>query len=357
MIANSASPSLRYLARLSDPMGIVEHAEFDRPRRDYGYCTDDAGRLLALASRLSNDPDAFELATVALGFLERAHLDGAVFHLRQRGDGTWTEDEPSDDATGRALFGLGTAVAWAPWPELRERSRSLFDRACAFQSTHLRAVAYAVLGAAEVLRSEPTHAGARALVDRASLLRGSRGTSTAWPWPEARLSYANALLPEASLVAAIAAGDALAAATTLHQLRWLVERETREGHFSFTPVGGSDATSTPPMFDQQPLEAWAMASACAAAFSYTGDRWWVEMVRQAAAWFFGDNDAGLPVADPVTGGGYDGLSRQSVNGNEGAESSMAFVGTMFHLHELAPELEATALWSGQAVGASHVTPR
>lgn len=342
-MSGNSSPlaNLRYLARLSDARGIVEHAEFDRPRRVYGYCTDDAGRLLALASRLSNDADASDLATAALGFLERAHLAGAEFRLRQRGDGTWTEDAPSDDATGRALFGLGTTVAWAPWPELRRRSLALFDRAADFRSEHLRATAYAVLGAAEVLRVEPAHAGARALVKQASLLQ-SGPASTAWPWPEARLTYANALVPEASLVAAVLEGDASGAATALDQLRWLVEHETLEGHFSFTPVGGSDTTSRAPRFDQQPIEAWAMASACARAFSYSGDPWWAAAVQRAAGWFFGDNDVGVMVADLVTGGSYDGLEAHGVNRNEGAESSMALVGTMFYANRLAPQF-ATAV--------------
>ncbi len=335
--------SLRYLARLTDAFGILEHAEFDRPRRDYGYCTDDAGRLLGLASRLSSDPDALRLATVAVGFLERAHRGDGEFRLRQRGDGTWTKDDPSDDAAGRALFGLGTAVAWAPWPELRQRALVLFDRACVLRSGHLRAVACAVLGAAEVLRVDPAHAGARALVDQARPLREDHAASPGWPWPEARLTYANALLPEAALVAAKVTGDAPSANTALDQLRWLVERQTLEGHFSFSPVGGSDVTSTPPLFDQQPIEAWAMASACATAFAHTGDRWWAEAVRRAAAWFLGDNDVGVPVADLVTGGGYDGLEPHGVNLNEGAESSMAFVGTMFHLRELARELEAAPI--------------
>lgn len=343
MSSNSALlGNLRHLAQLSDARGIVEHAEFDRPRRDYGYCTDDAGRLLALASRLSNDANSFGLARVALGFLERAHLAGAEFRLRQRGDGTWTKDEPSDDATGRALFGLGTAVAWAPWPELRQRSLALFDRAADFHSSHLRAVAYSVLGAAEVLQVEPAHAGARSLVRQASLLHSDHA-SPSWPWPEARLTYANALIPEASFVAALVEGDASGAAVALDQLRWLVEHETLEGHFSFTPVGGSDSTSRAPMFDQQPIEAWAMASACARAFSYTGHRWWAEAVQRAAGWFLGDNDLGVMVADLVTGGSYDGLTSNGVNRNEGAESSMALTGTMFHAHMLAPQLAATAI--------------
>ena len=87
-------PTLRHLVRLSDAVGIFEHAKLDRPRPECGYCTDDAGRLLAIASRMAPDPNAPLLAQVALGFLERAHLGGGRFRLRQRVDGTWTDDRP-----------------------------------------------------------------------------------------------------------------------------------------------------------------------------------------------------------------------------------------------------------------------
>jgi hypothetical protein len=106
-----------------------------------GYYTDDAGRLLAIASRLAPVPDAPLLARVALGFLRRAHLGGGRVRLRQGTDSTWTDDRPSDDAAGRALLGLGTAAARAPWPDLRGRALVLFGEAADFRSEHPRAVA------------------------------------------------------------------------------------------------------------------------------------------------------------------------------------------------------------------------
>jgi hypothetical protein len=336
--ASTPPPSLRYLAQLTNDQGIFEHARFVQPRREGGYCTDDAGRLLALASRLGDDPDASRLADVSLGFLERAHSGDAQFRLRLRGDGSWTDDAPSDDATGRALLGLGTAAAWAPWPQVRRRAQHLFDETCSMRSSHLRAVAYAALGAAEVVRVEPAHHGAASLLDRVRELLGHSRDGEAWPWPEPRLSYANALLPEASLATAQVTGDVNRANHALSQLWWLVERQTREGHFSFVPVQGGGEALTPSMFDQQPIEACAMASACARAYSYTREPRWASAVERAAAWFFGDNDVGVAMFDIQSGGGYDGLEERGVNRNEGAESSMAFVATMLTLREVRREL-------------------
>lgn len=301
--ASAPPPSLRYLAQLTDDEGIFEHARLVQPRREGGYCTDDAGRLLALASRLGDDPDASRLAHVSLGFLERAHARDAQFRLRLRGNGSWTDDVPSDDATGRALLGLGTAAAWAPWPQVRRRALHLFEEAYSMRSSHPRAVAYAALGAAEVLRVEPAHHGAASLLDRIRETLGDARNGEEWPWPEPRLSYANALLPEASLAAAEVAGDVDLANRALSQLWWLDERQTHEGHFSFVPVQGSGEASTPPMFDQQPIEACAMASACARAYSYTRETHWVGAVERAAAWFLGDNDVGMAMFDVQSGGG------------------------------------------------------
>lgn len=321
-------PSLRHLARMTDEAGIVEHAEFARPRWELGYCTDDAGRALAISSGLPIDPHAQRLATVALGLLTRAHVGDGAFRLRLGMGGRFTDDAPSDDAAGRALLGLGTAAATAPWPSVRAGALELFDTAVAFRSAHWRPLAYAVLGAAEVLSAIPGHQGARRLVADARVLLPGPSGDPAWPWPDTRLGYANALLPHAHLVAATLAGDAVGTHCALGLLDWLVGEETLEGRFSFSPVAGRGRSDRAPAFDQQPIEAWAMADACAYAYASTGDPRWARTTRRAAAWFLGENDVGVPMHDAATGGGYDGLEPRGVNRNQGAESSLAFVATM-----------------------------
>lgn len=321
-------PSLRHLARLTDEVGIIEHARLDRPRYDLGYCTDDAGRLLAVASTLPADPDAHRLATVALRFLARAHDGDGRFRLRLGTDGAWTDDPPSDDAAGRALYGLGTAAGRAPWPEVRAGASDLFDSAVGFRSAYSRALAYAALGAVAVLDTVPGHDGAHRLVADAADLLPDGAPDPGWQWSEPRLTYANALLPEAGLAVAMARGDRDGARDALSLLDWLVREESREKWFSFAPVGGRGPGEAKPAFDQQPIEAWTMAAACARAYIYTSDLRWADAVRRAAGWFVGDNDLGVAVFDPGTGGGFDGLDPHGVNRNQGAESTLAFVATM-----------------------------
>ncbi len=144
-----------------------------------------------------------------------------------------------------------------------------------------------------------------------------------WPWPEDRLAYDNARIPEALLAAgALLPNDGLFAAG-LRLLEWLVTMETHDGHFSFTPVGGWAPGEPRPGFDQQPVEAAAMADACGRAWSLTGDRRWKDGVEAVARWLVGANDTGAVLYDPQTGGCGDGLGPDYTNLNQGAESTLA----------------------------------
>ncbi len=335
------SPSLRHLKALLGPFGLFEHACYENPRPANGYCTDDAGRALALACRLPSDPDAEELAQVTLGFLERAHAGEGRFHLRLGPEGRWSIDPPSEDAAGRALLGLGVAASSAPWPPLRERAEALFVEAAGLRCRARRAASYALIGATDALAapetSGPVRQAARRLVERLAPLPLGRGPASdavtaaalgAWPWPEPRLSYANALLPHASMAAAAALGDDGRLRQSLELLCWLVEEESLEGRFSFSPVGGRGPREEKPAFDQQPIEAAAMAHACACALALSMGPGWEGPFWAAVAWFLGENDAGARMWDPATGGAYDGLRRSGVNYNQGTESTIAFVSTM-----------------------------
>lgn len=335
-------PSLRHLGRLTDDVGVVEHASGRQPRYDLEYCTDDAGRALAAATQHAADVDAPRIATVALSFLTRAHTADGCFRLRLGANRRWTDDPGSEDASGRALLGLGTAAARAPWEDVRLGALDLFGKSCRIRPRHPRAAAYAVLGAAALLEALPEHPGARQLlVEEAGILpRPARLGS--WPWPERRLTYANALLPDALLAAGTMAGRVDMVEDGLALLDWLVRAETLDDRFSFTPVGGRGPEQHGPAFDQQPIEAWAMADACARAHRTSGEDRWRVAILQAGRWFLGDNDAESPMFDPETGGGFDGLERHGVNANQGAESTLAFLATMGHVHALAFVAQAAA---------------
>lgn len=325
----SPEPTLRHLQRMTDDTSLFEHAIGSLPHRSLGYCTDDAGRGLAVAVR-SKETAAEELAERWLSFLVQAHEGGGRFRLRMGFDRRWMDDPSSDDACGRAIFGIGVAAAMSPWTHIRREARHLFELVSAFRSGFSRATAHAVIGAADLLVADEHSLSARSMVED-GLESLPRGTDEGhWPWPEPRLAYGNALLPEALIAAGGAVGDDVAVHEGLRLLRWLVDAEMLDGHLSFTPAAGRGPDDVRPAFDQQPIEAGALAEACARAFAVTNDETWLEPIRLCVRWFEGLNDVGVRMFDPETGGSFDGLQHTGVNQNQGAESTIALVATLQH---------------------------
>jgi hypothetical protein len=310
---------------MSDAVGVFEHARYTAPRVEHGYCTDDVSRTLAVLVREPFPSARLQrLTETCLTFLERAQLPDGRFHNRLSAKTRRWSEIGSDDADGRALFGLGVASALPD--RLGRRALSCFENAAGLDSPSPRANAWAVLGACAVLTVRPDNPMASALLDRARRRIGAVVPDLAWPWPEARLAYDNARLAEARIAAGVALGDPDLLDEGLSLLEWLVSIELLDDHFSFTPAGGRGPGELAPGFDQQPLEAGSMADACAAAFDATGDEYWADLTLLAAEWFLGDNDTGVPLFDHVSGGCCDGLMREGRNENQGAESTLALIG-------------------------------
>ncbi len=324
-------PRFDHLLDLTDAIGTFEHAEFAEPRRSHGYCTDDMARVLIVVAREpSPGPWVRALGRTAMRFLAQSQSVSGQTRNRRDVDGRWNDRPGVDDCWGRSIAAFGTAANRGHDDWMRQMGTASFGHAVQQRSPWLHAMAFAGIGAAEVLLANPRHYGARALLNDAVDSIGPPTDDPAWPWPEARLSYANATVAESLL----AAGHALHRPDVVEHgcalLGWLLERETVDGHLSPTPVDGSGPGDTGPRFDQQPIEAAAMADACARAEAVTGDPGWGRGVDLAVGWFLGDNDVDAVMGDIETGGGYDGLHATGPNLNQGAESTIALISTLQH---------------------------
>jgi hypothetical protein len=322
-------PVFDHLERLTDERGLFEHARHAVPRREHGYCVDDVARGLVVVCREPRPgPAARRLAGRYLAFVLHALDPAGAAHNRMAVDGQWRDEAAVGDWWGRALWGLGVAATSAQTPGMRARALGGFRIAAQSRSPHVRSMAFAALGAAEVLRRRPDEIAARwLLTDTLAVIGVGESGDSLWPWPEERLSYGNAAIAEALIVAGDVLPDGEALSRGLNLLEFLLRTETRDGHLSVTPVDGRGRDDAGPGYDQQPIEVSALADACASAYRSTGQSSWLTGVSLAWAWFGGDNDSGTPMYDPRTGGGYDGLERHGRNLNQGAESTLAMIAT------------------------------
>ena len=319
----------RHLQRLTDHVGLLEHAEGIVPRHEHGYCVDDVARGLVVVCREPSPSE--ELVTLArryLYFLAEAQAPDGRFRNRLGYDRRWHDQPGTEDCWGRSVWALGTAAARGPTMRIREESFARFGRSARVCSPWPHAMAFAALGAVEILERWPDHPAALTLLDRASAIIGEPPGDAGWPWPAPRLSYANAAIAEAVIGAGWKLGRARVLRSGLRMLEWLLTVETRDGHLSVVPAGGWGPGEVRPAFDQQPIEVAALADACTRAAAVTGDSGWLAGVERSVAWFLGDNDAGVPMFDEQTGGGCDGLGRTGRSRNQGAESTLAMISVM-----------------------------
>jgi hypothetical protein len=325
------APPFTHLRRLTDEGGLYEHASGTTARREHGYCVDDVARGLVVVCRedgLHQD----DLREQYLVFVLAAQDGDGRFRNRRGADLAWRGAPSVEDCWGRALWGLGAAAA-------DPRALAAFERGARWRSPWSRAMAFAALGAAAVLRVAPEHSGALDLLQAAADVIRSPAPRPDWPWPEPRLTYANAVIPEALLAAGTALEAPALVADGLRLLGWLLDAQTvgaqsPDGRLSVVPAAGRGPFDSGPGFDQQPIEVAALADACATAYAVTGEARWLDGIHLAAAWFLGTNDAGVSLYDPESGGGCDGLERDGRNENQGAESTLALVSTLQHVRAL-----------------------
>jgi hypothetical protein len=328
---------------MTDRIGILQHAIGSWPDPTHGYCVDDVARAIQvdlLHAGLLGWAAVAPTVERGLRFLADAFDPGSGRLLNFRSiDGSWIGGVGSDDSYGRAVLALGDVVATAPDRGLVDAAMALLEQIlpAARELTSPRAEASVVLGCAAIQGSAPGGLPAATLTLLATRLhdRFRRRATPDWPWPEVTVTYENALLPRALIVAGRILDSEPMVADGLRSLDWLIEAQTApDGHLS--PVGnewwprGGDMSQ----FDQQPIEATALLLAAEAAHAVTGGERYLAAMERSYAWFLGANDLGLYVADPARGACCDGLTQLGVNMNEGAESTLMWLIAAEHIRAI-----------------------
>jgi glycosyltransferase involved in cell wall biosynthesis len=329
---------LRHVRALTDDTGILQHAVFSGPRYEDGYCLDDNARALLLMTLLeeagTDDPAAVRaLASRYLGFVNYSfHRSSGRFRNFLSYARQWLEPHGSEDSQGRALWALGAVIGRASDPGRHNLAGELFHAALPAVTTFTspRAWAYVLLGIDEYLRAFQGDSSVESLRgDLANRLFGllQRTSGRDWSWFEDSVTYCNARLCQALLVSGARMHRTDVVEGGLRSLDWLVSLQlSPEGDFApigcngFLARGGAAAA-----FDQQPVEAGTVTSACLTAYGLTGDARWMQHGTRAFDWFLGQNALQQWLYDPATGGCRDGLHADRVNRNQGAESTLSFL--------------------------------
>lgn len=336
---------LDHLRHMTDDTGMIQHANFIVPNYHEGYSIDDNARALIVSTHLAElelgNGEALTLASRYLAFIGYAfNYETGRFRNFMAYQRHWLEENGSEDSHGRTLWALGTVLGRSNTPALQSMAGWLFEQAlpAILETTSPRAWAFTLIGIHEYLRRFDGDRRASQIRDELAgrlLTLYQNCRSDDWLWYEAELSYCNAALPQAMLMCGQWIPNKTMTEVGLESLSWLAGLQQADvvgKHF--VPIGSNgfyERDGERARFDQQPVEAQTMASACLEAYRSTANERWRIEARRAFEWFLGRNDLNLPLYDPTTGGCRDGLHPDRPNENQGAESTLAFLQTLLEL--------------------------
>lgn len=335
---------LTHLERMTTKRGILQFCRWSTPLSTSGYTLDDTARALLVTAfyhrHIQNKTTPHSLASVYLDFiLSRPVKDGLLLNVFSFEDipDKPLNDENREDAHTRALLALSFVSVCSSLPaKMKVRAHEKFfflleNAATCFHSPRAQALFIKALTfqleqgqLSEAARKKYLNLTEQACEQLA--VAYDTHASGDWQWFEPLLAYSNASLPEALFLGAAFFPTTRYfryAETSLHFLL----RQTKTGD-RMAPIGQNGwmrRGGERALYDQQPEEMAALVTCLRTAWDRTRKPMYKEDLWMAFSWFLGNNTLNLMLYDEVTGGCYDGLTPRSVNLNQGAESTLAYL--------------------------------
>ncbi len=325
--------SLAHLEKLTDDTGLYQHANFTIPNREYGYCTDDNARAVIAMTRhyaQYSEPQALRLLDTYFSFIIHSQNSDGTIRNFMNFDRSWFKNEPLNDAFSRVLWAFGTVMAQPPSPAYLSIAKSCFDKSVEHIQKQLpRGMAYSILGMCDYLKQFPGASDIKRQLELTAdglIVQYEENNYPDWEWFEDILTYDNAILPYALFVAGLTSGNKKYLEIAEKTCEFLLANIFNNEYFSFIGCKGwYERGGTKATFDQQPIEAASTVMMLRAAYDATQNDKYLTLQRKAFDWFLGQNELRIPVYDFRTKGCNDGLLRDGVNTNQGAESTLSFL--------------------------------
>ena len=163
-------------------------------------------------------------------------------------------------------------------------------------------------------------------------------SSDDWTWFEPYLTYSNAKLPEALFLTYEIIQNKRYLEVAEKTLKFLSELLIDDEQLSLIGHNGwFNRRGERAFFDQQPIDASAMVYVYLTAYLVTKKREYYDNAVLSFNWFLGKNHIKQMIYNAVTGGCFDGLNHNSVNLNQGAESTIAYLMSRLYLEETKKE--------------------
>lgn len=346
--------NLAHLEKMTTDFGMLQFCRINNPDAGSGYTLDDNARaLIALCQHfeLTKDKNDLEYIHCYFNFIRHCLQPGGFFlnYVNEQQAFTHQNYETNlADSNGRAIWALGYLISLDKLlpPALVQEAVSMMNNALAqVKKIHsTRAMAFVIKGV--YYRNTVNASGYdKLLIEELAnrLLQMYRHEADqGWQWFESYLTYANSILPEAMLCAWQATGNEVYKEVARSSFDFLLGMtfgkdcmqviSNKNWFYKETDTAGSEAGAG----GEQPIDVAYTIIALSRFYNVFKSDAYRRKIEIAFSWFLGNNHLQQIIYNPCTGGCYDGLEADSVNLNQGAESTvsylMARVAIEQHLH-------------------------
>jgi hypothetical protein len=327
---------------------MLQFSKGTHPELASGYTLDDNSRALQVV-QYAHQSGAIEkeqydrLSNVYLSLIDACVSESPAMNYLSASTKRPTSQnlkEDLSDSMARAYYALLTVI-YGGTPEIGQRAQIILGKLSSRSDAtkHIRSVAQLLLGATLALEHGDTSSQQRVDVLSSRLLDAFRENSTPnWKWFDTTMTYANGQLSASLLEVARVTGSMECRKVGLESLDFLI-KSCFMGYI-YAPIGQSgwhNRDGTRALFDQQPEDAFSMMQALESAFVLTGDKQYIKRAAKVFSWFMGNNLIGLRIYDDKSGGGHDGLAPNGINQNEGAESTISYLGARLIMMRLSAQ--------------------
>lgn len=333
--------NLSHLKKMTTDFGIIQFAVVNRPDLYSGYTLDDNARALIAFCKhhkiFRNEAH--------LPYIER-YLDFILYCYQPEGyfanyisiTGNITAQNKYcnlEDSSGRAIWALGYMLSLRDILPIKliSKAESLFEKTVptVAQMHSTRAMAFCIKGIyyANLKKgSKRNLALIEKLADRMVRMYEHEADRN-WQWFESYMTYANGVLPEAMLFAFMATKNTTYQSIALLTFDFLLSKIFTDGYMQVITNNGWLHNGQEINFDnkggEQPIDVAYAVMALSEFYNAFKIEDYKHKMTMAFDWFLGKNHLNQITYNPCTGGCYDGLEKNHVNLNQGAESAISYL--------------------------------
>lgn len=330
---------LSHVKKMTTELGMIQFSKISIPDLSSGYTLDDNARALVAVGmhyKLTGDKDDLPYILIYLDFIIRCQRETGDFinyvdennreHIEQNAEVNL------EDSNARGIWALGSVIALKDiLPEnIIHKASECFLRSLPWAETiqSPRSIGFATKGL-YLYNSVIPNLYVSAIINKlnAKLVSNYEICATKdWKWFENYLTYGNGILPESMLYAYLVTNKPIYKKIAMESLDFLLSKMfTKKGFRVISNNGWYYKGEEPKEYGEQPIDVSYIIQTLNAFYNTFKNPLYKEHMKTAFNWFLGKNHLNQIMYNPVSGGGYDGLEKENVNLNQGAESTVCYL--------------------------------